>query len=147
MPRRDERDADTRGFPVSSGVMAERSSRTSTELEKKIVPERITHERIIESPETRLVLDKRFEGRIKAGEVTPSVLNLEHWTCQNTGAITVTDFLNGQPAQHLYILGDGNTTLQHGTNIFLLGGVNLLLAANKVYQLLRLNGKWYQVGT
>lgn len=109
------------------------------------VPERVTHERFIEAPETRLVLDKRMIGHVKTSVTTPSVLNVEYWKAKNTGAVLVTNFVNGQEGQHLYILGDGNTTLEHGTYIDTLDDLDLLLAAEKTYHLILLDGKWRQV--
>lgn len=113
--------------------------------EKKVLPERVTNEMIFEAPVTFLALPKRFVGRVPATALTHSVRNVEHLITQNTGAITVTNFTDGQEGQDLYILGDGFTTLQHGTKIFLSGAADLLLDADKVYHLKRLNNKWYEV--
>jgi len=89
-------------------------------------------------------LDKRSWGYIKKTSTLPSVKNCEHWITQNTAPITVTDFSDGQPGQHLYILGDGQTTLQNGAKISMFGGANLLLASGKLYHLVRLNNVWNQ---
>lgn len=111
----------------------------------KLLPEQVQHEQIIETPERRLVLPIKLVGKILKTETTPSVKNVEHWIAQNTGAVTVTDFKEGQEGQDLFILGDGQTTLTHGTNIFLIGAANLLLLTNTVVHLKRLNNKWYQI--
>ena len=108
-------------------------------------PQVIIEEHIFSAPITFQVLPKTLVGNIKIGDTTPSVLNLQHWVAKNTGAVTITDFKDGGNQQHLYILGDGQTTLQHGTNIFLSAGANLLLAVNRVYQLVMISGKWYQL--
>ena len=102
---------------------------------KEGLPVRITSEQHFEAPRTDLVLPKRFVGRMPKKATTVSVKDVEHWMTQNTEAVTITDFTNGQEGQDLYILGDGFTTLTHGTNIFLIGTANLLLAVNKLVQL------------
>lgn len=107
-------------------------------------PTRITHEQLIEAPQTKLVLDKVLIGKLTKGDTTPDVKNVENWKAQNIAPLLVTNFTNGQPGQHLYIEGDGLTSLQHGTKI-LLGGANLLLLPNIVYHLLYRDGKWLQV--
>lgn len=111
----------------------------------RILPERVTREQIAEAPITQLVLEKRFVGKLKIADTTPDVPNVEHWDAQNVGAVTVTNFLRGQDGQHLYIRGDGQTTLQHGTSIFTNTGANKLLANNLIYHLVRRAGKWYEV--
>jgi len=111
----------------------------------KNLPEQIQHEQLIETPERRLVLPIKMVGKILKTSTTPSVKNVEHWIAQNTSAVTVTDFIEGQEGQDLFILGDGQTTLDHGTKIFLTGAADLLLAANTVVHLKRLNNKWYQI--
>lgn len=107
--------------------------------------DRITEEQRIETPQVHLKLDKKFIGSLKKSSTTPDVENVEDWNAINTAPVTVTNFLNGQDGQHLYILGDGNTTLQHGTKIFLRSGANLLLDSAKLYHLQYRSGKWYQV--
>lgn len=106
-------------------------------------PERIKRERIIEAPTTRAVLDRKLFDTLTT--TTPDILNREYWLSHAT-ATTVTNFVNGQDGQHLYILGNGNTTLTHGTNIFLSGGVTRLLVANKICHLVCYDNIWYEVG-
>lgn len=107
-------------------------------------PQRVTREQVIEAPTTQLVLPKGMVGKLSSS-TTPDVRNVEHWKGTNTGAVSVTNFLNGQPAQHLYIEGDGFTTLVHNTTIRLTGGVNLLLLTDKIYHLIYRDGRWIQV--
>lgn len=109
-----------------------------------VLPQRITHEQVFESPATFLVLPKEFVGSFKTA--TPGVLNVTRFRCTNTAPTNVTNILNGQEGQQILLLGDGNSTLVHGTNIFNQSGANELLASNKAYHYVRLNGKWYQVG-
>lgn len=111
----------------------------------KTLPEQVQHERIIETPERRLVLPISLVGKILRAETTPSVKNVEHWIAQNASAVTITNFMEGQEGQNLFILGDGQTTLQHGGNIVTLSGADTLLAADKMYQLKRMNNKWFQI--
>ena len=114
------------------------------DVTQRVRPERITHKQIIESPQLKLVLDeKEYDTLIST---TPNVLNREYWL-SHASAITVTDFLKGQEGQHLFILGNGNTTLTHGTNIFTSTGANKVLAANKMYHLVYHLAKWYEVTT
>lgn len=99
----------------------------------------------IESPSTFMIDPTSFVGKIQIGDTTPSVLNVKRFITQNTDPTTITNFLNGQEGQEIVLLGDGNTTLEHGTNIFLIDEVDLLLATDKAYSLIRLNSKWYQL--
>jgi hypothetical protein len=75
---------------------------------------------------------------------TLDVLNIERLRTRNTGAVTVTDLLNGQEGQQVSIRGDGFTTLAHNTNIRLNTGANKLLAADQVYILTRINSQWVE---
>ena len=108
-------------------------------------PTRIEGEVQFDAATTSSVLEKRFTGRLTKASTTPSVKNCENWITQNTGAVTVTNFTEGQDGQRLHIVGDGQTTLKHGTKMFMQGGADLLLATNKAYMLLRINGFWYQI--
>lgn len=106
---------------------------------------RITNEERIEVPRVPLVLDKKFVGVLTPTSVTPDVQNNEHWKANNTAPVTITNFLHGQDGQQLLIEGDGQTTLQHGTHIFLAGAADLLLVVNTIYHLLYRAGRWIQV--
>lgn len=107
---------------------------------------RVEAETVFEAPITHLVLPKQFVGKVKKTVTTPSVKNVERFITENSAPVTITDFLDGQDGQRLWILGDGQTTLDHGTKMFMAGGADLLLAADKVYNFIRMNGKWYQTG-
>lgn len=104
---------------------------------------RIKYERVIEASTTRLVLDRILYDTLVS--TTPDVLNRQYFL-SHASATTVTNFLNGQDGQHLYILGNGNTTLTHGTNIFTTTGANKVLAANLMYHLVCHDSKWYEIG-
>lgn len=75
---------------------------------------------------------------------TVSVLNLVRVKFSNTGAASVTNFTGGQQGQEIKILGDGNTTLVHGTSIFCNTGANKLLAVNKVYTFTNFSTSWIE---
>lgn len=107
-----------------------------------IEPERITRETIIEAQQTRLVLDKKTFDTLVG--VIPEVSQREYWL-SHSSATTVTNFLGGQEGHHLYILGNGNTELTHGTNIFTSTGANKTLAADKMYHFICHDDKWYEV--
>ena len=100
----------------------------------------------------------RFEAQVEFAEIpehpisemglsdtTPSVLNLLRIKFNNSVAITVTDFLDGQDGQQITILGDGITTLQHNTRINTITANNYLLAANTTYLFTYYDGVWIQL--
>lgn len=91
------------------------------------------------------VLPFYYIGKLKKGSVTPSVKNTERWDCVNTGAVTITNFLDGQPGQTLYLLGDGFTTIANNTKLAPNTGAAKLLAANKLYVFQLRNGVWTEV--
>jgi hypothetical protein len=99
-------------------------------------------ERIIEATESPTVAPRNFVGRLIG--TSPSVRNVSIFQCANSAPTTVVDFLNGQNGQTLVLLGEGNTTIEHGTNIFTNTGANKLLAANTVYRFTQFNGLWYE---
>jgi hypothetical protein len=74
---------------------------------------------------------------------TPSVANCEFWICSN-GAITITNFLDGQICQRLFILGNSLTTISNNTNIKTNTGANKLLLTNKVYRFTLFNLIWVE---
>jgi hypothetical protein len=77
---------------------------------------------------------------------TPSVDQITNAYCQNGGATTITNFLNGVGGQQLTIYGDGNTTIQHnGSPIVLKGGVNATPAGGQSLTLLLSNGTWFEI--
>ena len=79
-----------------------------------------------------------------AGATTPNVLNATRLLLAATSATLLTNFLDGAEGQELVVFGDGNTTVQHGTNIFTNTGANKLLVSNRVYVFYHRNGKWYE---
>lgn len=92
----------------------------------------ISGETRIEDMQSRNVLEKQYIQKI-FGTTTPNVLNKVIFELTNSAPITVTDFLNGAPGQRIYLLGDGNTTIENGTLIFTNTGADKLLDNNKIY--------------
>lgn len=85
----------------------------------------------IEDMQARHVLEKQFVQPLKG--TLPDVLNRKTFELGNTEATTITDFKNGAPGQRIYLLGDGFSTIEHGTLIFTSTGANKLLEEDKVY--------------
>lgn len=105
------------------------------------MPERLNQEIVIEAPQTPSALDKQFPLRFKSGDTTPSVKNLTRFIGCGF-AITVTQFDDGQDGQRIYILGDGQTTVESNVNI--VRAATGVLALNRIYTFTRINGKWYE---
>jgi hypothetical protein len=79
---------------------------------------------------------------------TPSVVWRKICKTNNGGATTVTSFADGFASQELIIVGSdgGNTTVAHGANIRLAGGVNFTLGDNDTIHLVCVDGaKWVEV--
>lgn len=85
-------------------------------------------------------------SNIPEADTTPSVLNRTRLVCTNTSSTNVTQFRYGQEGQEIKLLGDGFTTLVHGTYIKTNTGANKLLAVNKVYTFTRFNSLWIENG-
>lgn len=69
------------------------------------------------------------------------------WKTANTVPTTITQFSNGLPGQKIIIrAGDVNTTIQHGTNIFLKGAVNKTLANKETIALAQYeSNRWDEI--
>jgi hypothetical protein len=106
---------------------------------------RVQQQAIIETSQIQEKLPTEFVGTFKAEDATPSVMDCSTWKCAGD-VVTITNFDDGQEGQHLSILGDGATTLEHGTNIVLSAGSDTLLASATVYEFVLLDDVWYQVG-
>lgn len=70
-----------------------------------------------------------------------------YWTTANTNPTTITDFTESTVGCPVTIkAGDTNTTIQHGTKIFLKGGVNRTLALNETISLQQFSaGRWDEI--
>ena len=75
------------------------------------------------------------------GQPTPDVRSTEH--LQVKGG-TITNFLNGAPQQHLWILGDGSCVINNNSHIVTTTGANITLANNKIYHFIYFNSVWRQ---
>lgn len=89
-------------------------------------------ETFLEDTQSRFALERFVYDKV-IGD-TPNVENRRFFEAFNTGAITVTDFINGQPGQRIYIVGDGFMTVEHGTFIFTNTGADKLLLDNIMYK-------------
>lgn len=105
-------------------------------------PRIFTEDVLFDGRVTFSILPEQLQSTLTPGSTTPSVLNSTSWVANNSAPVTVTNFRDGQPGQVVRILGDGQTTIQHGTNIFTNTGANKLLATNKVYTF-----NYFQIGS
>src|SRR3954463_7568745 len=103
----------------------------------------IYHERVVFDGPTEFnkLPTKRVIPFIKL-DTTPSVRDNEFFKATNTGAITVTQFDDGQECQRLHILGDGFTTVKNNANIITNTGADKLLVLNRVYRFTNFNRIW-----
>lgn len=80
-----------------------------------------------------------------ADDATPSVLGGRKWL--TGGTTTITDFDDGVPGQELLILSEHAVTITDGTNIFLSGSANFVMADTDTLSLIqKADGKWYETG-
>ena len=110
------------------------------------IPVRTTQEQISETARAPVALDKTFIRRLLKSSTTPSVRNTEVCIAQNTAPVTVTDFTEGADGQRLYVLGDGQTTVQDGAKIKTNTGANKLLDLDIVFLFFHINAVWYEGG-
>jgi hypothetical protein len=81
---------------------------------------------------SRNVLERQTIQRITGAR--PNVLNGRIFQGANSDPVTVTDFSKGANGQRIYVLGDGQMTIEHGTFIFTNTGANKLLVTDIVYR-------------
>lgn len=72
------------------------------------------------------------------------MLNLTRIVFANLAPVSVTDFLNAQEGQEIKVLGDGQTTIVHGTKIKTNTAANKLLAVNKIYTFTHFPPLWIE---
>jgi hypothetical protein len=89
------------------------------------------------------ILPEEFVGTFGAADTTPSVKNVRVWKCGGS-VVTITDFDDSADCHILFLRGDGATTITHGTNIKTNTGANKLLAANRLYIFVHIDGVWYE---
>lgn len=78
---------------------------------------------------------------------TLSVLNVTRVKLGATSPGSLTDFTNGADGQTIYVVGDGNTTITHGTKIVTNTGANKLLANNSLYIFIRVGTVWIELAS
>jgi len=76
------------------------------------------------------------------GNVTPSVLNKTRLIFLNPDVVIVTNILDAQEGQVIYLLGDGFTTIANNANIKTRTAANRLLANGLVYVFVYMNAQW-----
>ena len=63
------------------------------------------------------------------------------------GTTTITDLLNGSPGQEIIILSEHAITITDGTNIFLSGSANFVMAnTGSLHLIQKADGNWYEIG-
>ena len=107
------------------------------------VPVRQTSPVIKEAPDTNLVLPTSFVGTLTPGSGTPNVNNVNYWIAGNQ-SVVITNFLQGQPGQSIFILGDGASTVANNANISTRSGMNTLLSKGLVYHFVLFGTTWSQ---
>jgi len=79
-----------------------------------------------------------------ADSATPSVGAAN--TFLTGGTTTLTDLTDGTPGQHVYILSEHAITITDGTNIFLDGSANFVMASTDSLHLVqKADGNWYEI--
>lgn len=107
------------------------------------MPNRIKRLSVFAAPILQLIEEIKFVDTLK-GTTTPDISTRKVFKCGNTAAITVTEFKNGTDGDVIYLLGESFTTIQNGTKIKTNTGANKLLAANKIYCFVQIDGVFYE---
>jgi hypothetical protein len=80
-----------------------------------------------------------------ANDATPSITGGKHFL--TGGTTTITDFDDGYTGQIIIIIAEHSVTITDGTNIFLNGSANFVMAATDTLTLIqKADGKWYEIG-
>lgn len=99
---------------------------------------------IFDNVVTYNVLPKTPVDKFKPADTTPSVLNINLWIANNSGAVTITQFDDGADGQRIVILGDGFTSVANNAKIKTSTGAAKLLAANSIYRFTYILNVWYE---
>ena len=79
-----------------------------------------------------------------ANTATPSVAGSKVWL--TGGIITITDFTLGFVGQEIIILSEHAITITDGTNMFLSGSANFVMAdTDSLHLVQKADGNWYEV--
>lgn len=105
----------------------------------------VIEDKAIQGADTRNTLPKEFAFEVLSGITTPDVINRTLIILNNSGATSITDFLNGQFGQTIRVLAlDANTTINNNSTVKTNTGANKLLVANKIYTFTYYNNVWYE---
>jgi hypothetical protein len=79
-----------------------------------------------------------------ADSATPSVANGKVWL--TGGTTTITDFTGGVTGQEIIIMSEHAITITDGTNMFLSGSANFVMAStDSLYLIQKADGNWYEI--
>lgn len=80
------------------------------------------------------------------GDTTPSVLKSNWFKTANTGATSITTFDDGASGQKVVVVfGDVNTTIVHGSGIYLKGGVSVTPNVNTSLSFIFDGTDWFEI--
>lgn len=83
---------------------------------------------------------------IPDGDTTPSVSDSNIFKTNNTAATSITTFDDGIAGQKIAVIfGDSNTTIVHGSGIYLKGGANVTPSENTAMEFVYDGSYWYEV--
>jgi hypothetical protein len=82
---------------------------------------------------------------IKATTTTPNVLNNTKIVLSSTAPVNVTNFLNGQEGQTIFVVGDGQSTIKNNATISTNGNADKLASSGSVYCFTLVNGVWREL--
>jgi hypothetical protein len=79
-----------------------------------------------------------------ANSATPSVADGKVWL--TGGTTTITDFTDGVTGQEIIIMSEHAITITDGTNMFLSGSANFVMAStDSLYLIQKADGNWYEI--
>ncbi len=81
------------------------------------------------------------------GDTTPDVQNYRTFRAVNTSATLITDFDGGVSGQKILVYtSNANTTFVDGGTLQTNTGANRVSVVNGIYEFVKINGVWYEVG-
>ena len=80
------------------------------------------------------------------GDTTPSVVDCYTFKTNNSSSTSITTFDDGESGQKITVIfGDSNTTIVHGSGIYLRDGSNVTPSANTTMSFVYDGSYWYEV--